>query len=48
MTFTIPIWLLWTLYIAFGVVGVMVAAFILAFVLLGVAYARALGRDLDW
>jgi hypothetical protein len=48
MTITIPVWLLWTLYITGGIVGVLIVGALIAFAVLGVMYANAVGRGLNW
>jgi len=48
MTFTIPVWLLWTLYITGGIVGVLIVGGLIAFALLGAMCAAAFGRGLHW
>lgn len=48
MTFTIPVWLLWTLYIAGGVVGLLIVGAVIAFAVMGWLCTRAFGRGLNW
>ena len=48
MTITIPVWLLWTLGIGAGLVALYVLVWAALCMWLGNAFARAVGRGLNW